>query len=115
MLNLRAALRQTQTKSVLDLRSALSSQRSSVTELLQINLIHQHYLNTGGRDGPFGFPTSEVQFLGAYANRQFRGGEIRVLGDKLQDLPKLVASVRFLGFKCVKESTWDQGTTYDEH
>jgi hypothetical protein len=114
MLNLRAALKQTQTKSVLGLRSALSSQRSSVTELLQTNIIHQHYLNVGGRNGPFGFPTSNVQFLGAKVRREFRGGEIQILGDKIQDLPKLEVSVRFLGFRCVRESTSDQLSPLDE-
>ncbi len=115
MLSLLTALKQTQTKSVLGLKSALSSQRSSVTELLQTNRIHQHYLNdVGGRNGPFGFPTSEVQFDGAKAFREFRGGEIQILGDNFNDIPKLEVSVRFLGFRCIKESVNDLGSTHDE-
>ena len=114
MLNLCTALRQTQTKSVLDLRSALSSQSSSVTELLQINFIHQHYLSTGGRDGPLGFPTSEVQFSGDKATRQFRGGGLQLFGDKIHILATQDVSVRFLGFKCVEESAHDQLSPHDE-
>lgn len=114
MLSLLAALKQTQTKSVLGLRSALSSQRSSVYELLQTHLIHQHYLSGGGSNGSFGFPTSEVQFVGTDAIRQFRGGEIHLLENKIQDIPKLEVSVRFLGFRCVRESTSDQLSTRDE-
>src|SRR5689334_13617925 len=114
MLSVLASLKQTQTKSVLGLRSALSSQRASVTELLKTNLIHQHYLSRGGRYGRLGFPISDVQFLGTKAIRQYRGGEIQVLGNRAHDLPKLEVSVRFLGFRCVKESTSDQASPHDE-
>jgi hypothetical protein len=54
-------LRQTQTHSVLGLRTALSSPYLSVAQLLQVNLIHQQYLSEGGHNGVFGLPTSAVQ------------------------------------------------------
>jgi hypothetical protein len=114
MLSLSTALKQNHTTSTLSMRSALSSQRSSVTELLQTNLIYQGYLNVGGRNGYFGYPTSEVHFLGAKADRQFRGGQIQVLGGKVQMLPSLVVSIHFLGFRCVQESSWDQSSPHDE-
>ena len=114
MLSLRTALQQTQTESVLGLRSALSSQQSSMTQLLQTNLIHQHYLDVGGRDGRLGYPTSEVQFLGVETSRQFRGGEIHLLGDKVSAIATREVSVRFLGFRCVRESDSDQLSPHDE-
>jgi hypothetical protein len=114
MLNLRTALEQNKTNSMLSLRSALSTKRSSLTELLQTNLIHQHYLNAGGPNGRFGFPTSEVQISGTTASRQYRGGEIQLLREKIPALPRQVVSVRFLGFKCVRESDSDQLSPHDE-
>ena len=114
MSTLRTALEQNKTNSMLGLRSALSSKRSSLTELLQTNLIHQHYLGSGGQNGPLGFPTSEMQFLGANASRQYRGGEIQLLGDKVAAVAKQVVTVRFRGFKCVREADSDQTSPHDE-
>ncbi len=36
--------------------------------------IHQHYMDSGGHAGPFGFPTSDVQYSGRTATRDYRGG-----------------------------------------
>src|SRR3954451_7235563 len=103
MLSLRAALQQSHTTTARGLRSSLSSQRSSVVELLRTNQIHQRYLSTGGFNGPFGYPVSEVQFLGHDASRQFTAGSIRMLGGNVVLGDTLAASVRFLGFRCVQE------------
>src|SRR5689334_19532075 len=108
MLSVLTGLQQNHTKSVRGLRSTLSSQRSKVTELLQTSLIHQNYLNSGGRNGPFGFAVSEVQFTGTKALREYRGGEIHVLDGKISALPSQAVQIHFLGFKCIKESTSDQ-------
>jgi hypothetical protein len=114
MLSLLTGLKQTQTKSVLGLRSALSSQRSNVAELLKINLIHQRFLDLGGIHGRLGFPTSNVQFEGTKATRQYRGGGIQILGDGVHLLPRQVAKVFFVGFRCVRESTSDGLSPKDE-
>ena len=114
MLSLRTALKQNKTNSVLGLRSTLPSKRSSLTELLQTNLIHQHYLNAGGPRGSFGLPASEMQFLGAKASRLYRGGEIQLLGNKIPALAKQEVRVRFVGFKCVRESDVDGQSPHDE-
>ena len=111
MLSLLGGLKASQTKSVRGLRSALSSQRTSLTELLQTNLIHRHYPSVGGRNGPLGFPTSEVQFSGNKATRQFRGGGLQLLEDKIHLIDTQEVSVRFLGFKCVRESGELSATT----
>jgi hypothetical protein len=55
-----------------------------------------------------------MQFLGANVSRQYRGGEIHLLGDKVVALAKQVVTVRFRGFKCVRESDSDQASPHDE-
>lgn len=114
MLSLASTLKQTATKSVLGLRSALSSQSSSLTELLQINRIHQRYLSVGGPGGSLGFPVSEVQFHTGVPIREYRGGDIRVLGNKVPAIARQEVTITFLGFKCSKESTSDQLSGADE-
>lgn len=114
MLSLRTAFNQNQVTSVRGLRSALGPERSSVSELLRINLIHQHYVGVGGHTGPLGLPTSPVEFTGAVGTRQYRGGEITILGEGVQALAHHEASIRFLGFRCVEESSHDQSTAQDE-
>jgi hypothetical protein len=77
MLSLRTALKQNKTNSVLGLRSTLPSKRSSLTELLQTNLI-------------------------------------QLLGNKIPALAKQEVRVRFVGFKCVRESDVDGQSPHDE-
>jgi hypothetical protein len=115
MLNLAAALHENHVNSVKGLRTALQSSRSSVREILQTNRIHQTYILNGGREGPLGFPASEMQFSGGTASRQYRGGELHVLGDgSTNGLITLKCSITFIGFRCVKESTSDQLSPTDE-
>ena len=114
MLSLRTALNQNQTTSMRGLQSALSSSRSSVRELLLTNLIHQHYLGVDGHTGPLGIPTSPVEFTGGVGTREFRGGQITTQGEGVRALAHHEASVRFLGFRCVQESSHDQLSPHDE-
>jgi hypothetical protein len=115
MLSLRSGVHATQTTSARSLRSALGANRTSVRELLQTSMIHRHYLSTGGRDGPLGYPTSEVRSSGITAEREYRGGDIQVLDSGATvGFVTREASVRLLGFRCVKEATSDQATPTDE-
>jgi hypothetical protein len=77
--------------------------------------IHQHYLNSGGREGLLGFPISDVRSAGSTATRDYRGGEIRFLdAGNAAGFVTRQASVRFVGFRCVEESEHDQLTDTDE-
>ena len=113
-MSLREALRHNDTRTVRGLRSALSSESTSVMELLKIDAIHQRYLALGGAHGRFGYPTSSVEFSGDSAIREFRGGTIKILGGGVVALPQHKVSVRFVGFKCLEESDWDQASPHDE-
>ena len=115
MYSLRTGLNGTHTTSVKAMRSALSSGRSSVRELLQTNVIHQYYLSRGGREGAFGFPDTEVQFTGLTARRSYRGGNIEVLDDTTtKGLITQQAAVRFIGFRCIRKADHDQLSSTDE-
>lgn len=114
MASLREALRQNSTRTIRGLRSTLSSESTSVIELVKISAIHQHYSSLGGEHGPFGYPTSSVEFADGSAVREFRGGIIKILGDGVHALPQHKVSVRFVGFKCLEESDWDQSSPHDE-
>lgn len=114
MLSLSLGLTQTGTRSVRGMRQKLSSRSTSVRRLLQTHLIHQHYLASGGPHGAFGYPNSDVQFRVGEAMREYRGGDIHLLGTGFHDLPRLSVSIRFVGFKCVRESSWDQASPSDE-
>lgn len=115
MYSLRTGLRDTNSPSVRAMQSSLAPSRSSVRELLQIHLIHQHYLSQGGRFGPLGYPVAEVRASGPTATREYRGGFINVLHDATTaGFWSRQVAIRFLGFRCVKESDHDQGTPTDE-
>jgi hypothetical protein len=114
MLSVRKSLRQAQTNSVRAFRTALSSERTSVRQLMQTQLIHNRYTELGAIDGVMGFPVSEVQFSGASGVRHYRGGEIEILGDIVKALPHHEVTIRFLGFKCVREADHDQLSPHDE-
>ncbi len=121
MYSLLTALKRTQSKSVLGLKAALSSKRSSVTQLLQTHLIHERYTKFGQSKGPFGFPVGEVQFVGKKAVRHYRGGDIDVgavdSGAKPMEaggLPVWEITVTYGGFKCLEESSSDQLSDTDE-
>jgi len=80
--------------------------------------IHERYLSSGGRNGPLGFPTSDVGGSSSTACRQYRGGEVTAerdtdgpLGVTTQALKTREASVRFIGFRCIKEAVDDRCTT----
>ena len=109
MLSLRTALEQTGTQSMRELQRALSSNSSSLRRLILTSHLHHHYLSSGGRQGPLGFPVSDVQFTGIGAMRQYRGGNVQAvddgpLGVTTQALRTRTGSVRFLGFKCLDTS-----------
>ena len=65
MLSLRTALEQTGTQSMRELQRALSANSSSLRRLILTSHLHHHYLSSGGRQGPLGFPVSDVQCLRA--------------------------------------------------
>ncbi|MER8973206.1 MULTISPECIES: hypothetical protein [unclassified Mesorhizobium] len=86
-----------------------------------IDLIHQHYLRTGGRLGPLGYPTSEVRVSSYKATRQYRGGQIEAtlnardsIGVITQALKTQESRVTFLGFRCIRESEHDGLSGTDE-
>jgi hypothetical protein len=120
MYSLSGGLKQTGTSSARGLRAALGSPSSSVIQLLQTAIIHQHYLESDGRRGPFGFPTSDVSFSDRSATRDYRGGSLRVkdadgpTGTIVQAISSTTLRVTFLGFKCVSESSSDQLSSSDE-
>jgi hypothetical protein len=114
MLTLRSTLQQTQTSSIRGLRAVLSSTRSSARQLIQINLLHQHYIGLKGRNGPLGFPDSNVEFAGELGSRKYRGGEVSILHEKVKMGDRLEANIRFLGFKCIRESDSDGLSPHDE-
>ena len=89
--------------------------------LLMRERLHQHYLSSGGRNGPLGYPVSDVQFSGITASRRYRGGDARAtkdadgpLGVVTQAFATRSANIHFLGFRCLRESDNDQSTTRDE-
>src|SRR6187551_3882598 len=98
MLTLRSALNETQSSSLRGMRQALASGRTSGRQLVQTHLMHQRYVRSGGRRGPLGFPNSEVSFVGNLGSRDFRGGAITILGDKITALARQFVTIRFLGF-----------------
>ena len=120
MYSLREGLRQTGTSSTRNLQAVLGSSNSSLRELLQIAAIHHHYLESGGRNGPFGFPTSDVTFSGRSATRDYRGGQLQVrdadgsVGTVTQAISSTTIRVVFVGFKCVRESDSDELSPHDE-
>jgi hypothetical protein len=70
--------------------------------------IHEQYLASGGTGGPLGYPTSEVQFSGNTASRQYRGGSamgfkdaVGLLGVNVEAIATREARVTFVGFRCV--------------
>jgi hypothetical protein len=80
MLSLRTGLTDTGTSSARGLCAAVSPNRTSVRELLQVALSHHRYVQTGGRTGPLGYPVADVRSNGALALRDYRGGQVHVLG-----------------------------------
>jgi hypothetical protein len=120
MYSLRAGLKATGTTSARGLRAALGSPSLSLLQLLQTAALHQHYVESGGRSGPFGFPNADVSFSGRFATREYRGGNLQVrdadgpIGTIVQPLTKVTLRVTFLGFRCVSESSHDQVSPHDE-
>src|SRR5262245_61346695 len=121
MYSLLTALKQTNTKSVLGLKTALSSKRQSLVQLVQTSLIHERYKKYERAQGPFGFPVGEVRFVGPKAVRRYRGGAIEVGGGsggaqlmEASGLPLWQVTVTYGGFKCLQESTSDQLSDRDE-
>lgn len=103
MYKLLPVLKETGTKSVGALRTALSSKRSRAVQLIQTHLIHQHYVKSGGRKSGLGFPTGEVQFdtKKRTATRRYRGGDIVVAMDgSTSGWVTHEVRVQYLGFHC---------------
>jgi hypothetical protein len=103
MYQLLPALKETETKSVRALQSGLSSKRSSVVQLIQTHLVHQHYVKAGGRKSGLGFPAGAVQFdpKKKSASRRYRGGEITVAMDgSTSGWVTHEVRVQYLGFHC---------------
>ena len=102
MYSLLSALKETQTGSVRNFRSKLSSERSSVVQLLQTHRIHRLYKTSGGRKSGLGFPIGQVQVDDkGKASRRYRGGEVFATREgSTEAWVRQVADVNYLGFHC---------------
>jgi hypothetical protein len=114
MLALRSTLNLFNLSSVRALKDVTGVADASVTRQANRALIMRHYQANNGRNGPLGFPTSAVEVRGPLTVRQYRGGEIQVLGGVPTGSIRHEASVTFLGFTCVQESDHDQLSDTDE-
>lgn len=114
MLSLVPALKRNTTRTISGLRAALASRSESLIELLQIDLIQQHYLAAGGPAGPLGYPNSAVKFANRQAIREYRGGTVSIQGNGVRGVVTQETTITFLGFKCIRESKTDQMSSADE-
>jgi hypothetical protein len=113
-LSMRAVLAGTGARSARGLRLHLGSNRASLLQLAQTELIHAHYQAASGPRGGFGFPIGDVAFSARTARRSYRGGDISAVGSTVQGFRTQRLIVRFLGFHCVQESSSDQLSSSDE-
>lgn len=102
------------TNSVRDLFNRTGSSELSVFKQAQIAAIGSFYSKTGGFKGPLGLPVSDVKFTGQTALRRFAGGQIVYQANEPKGEKRLAVRVNYLGFRCLKESNWDQSTGSDE-
>lgn len=107
-------LRNAGTTSVRDLFRSTGSPEQSVFKQAQIAAIDSLYRENQGLRGPFGFPLEDVAFDGSTAVRRYAGGEIKFLSDNPQGGKITVVRVRFVGLRCISESTSDQLSGSDE-
>lgn len=102
------------TNSVREMFNRTGSSESSVFKQSQIAAIGSFYSKTGGFKGPLGLPVSNVKFTGQTALRQYAGGQIVYQANEPKGEKRLAVRVNYLGFRCLKESNWDQSTGSDE-
>ncbi|MBF2027933.1 MAG: hypothetical protein IGS48_14410 [Oscillatoriales cyanobacterium C42_A2020_001] len=102
------------TNSVRELFNRTGSSEQSVFKQAQIAAIGSFYLKTGGIKGPLGLPVSNVKFTGQTAVRRFAGGQIAYQASDPKGEKQLAVRINYLGFRCLKESNWDQSTGSDE-
>ena len=113
-IHLRSTLQATGATSVRDLFSKTGSAETSLYRQGQIATIDLLHRKTGGIRGPLGFPLKEVEFNGLHATRHFAGGPIHFLNNAQGPGETWAVDIRYLGFKCVSESDWDQSSGSDE-
>jgi hypothetical protein len=114
IVRLRQILKDSGTKQVRSMMKKTGSNSTSVFRQAQIAGINAFYTKSGGFRGPFSFPLEEVQFKGNQGAQRLAGGTITWPVDGPQGQDRHVVQVRYLGFHCDQESSWDQSTGSDE-
>ncbi|MCB9453077.1 MAG: VCBS repeat-containing protein [Anaerolineaceae bacterium] len=78
--------------------------------------MREFYLNSGAHRGLLGFPLTDIQYQANKAEKRFAGGTIQFLSTSPDPriIHKTGVRVRFVGFHCINESEWDQGSNSDE-
>jgi hypothetical protein len=102
------------TNSVRELFRRTGSSENSVFKQAQIAAIDRLYQMNREFRGPFGFPLDAVEFTGNTAIRSYSGGQIKFLDSSPQGEKTIVVRVRFVGFRCISESSSDQLSGSDE-
>src|SRR5919109_1155876 len=98
-------LRDLQTRSVRHLLDSTGSPERSVFRQGQIAAIDALYRLNRVFRGPFGFPLGPIEFAGATAVRHYSGGTITFQSNSPQGDEMTIVRVRFVGFKCLAESS----------
>lgn len=102
------------TTSVREMFRRTGSSENSVFKQGQIAAINSLYRENNGFRGLFGFPLDAVEFDGNSATQSYSGGKIKFLSDNPQGEEITVVRVRFVGFRCIAESSSDQLSGSDE-
>jgi hypothetical protein len=108
-------LKHFKTTSLRNLFLQIGATDRSIFGQAQIAAIDTMYRINNKFRGPFGFPLGDVEFNGESAGRLYSGGQIRFLDNSPQGGDVMtVVRVRYVGFTCLEESSWDQGSSSDE-
>jgi hypothetical protein len=100
--------------SLRELWQRTGSPERSVFKQAQIAAIDTFYRQSGGVRGPYGFPLGEAEFSGESAVRDYSGGRIGFLHHTARHVEGFAVRVRFVGFRCERESASDQLSGADE-
>jgi hypothetical protein len=87
---------------------------TSVARHLREGSVHNFYEAHGGLGGTFGVPLGPIAMSGSTGLASYSGGRIRLTADGPEGERITVVRVRYVGFHCIEESDWDQGTGSDE-
>ncbi|NUW34582.1 hypothetical protein HTZ77_24550 [Nonomuraea sp. SMC257] len=72
----------------------------SLRNVLSHAVINRAWQHNGGRLGPLGLPTSEVQSVNGGIKQFFQGGEIAIIAQELKVTQTRVSTIRFKGIHC---------------